>query len=70
MADLPAPVPVSNNRKVWCYPVQLAFPCPRLPVVEYLPERDQAMLRYHGESMCINTTHLQKLVSLLKICRF
>lgn len=52
-------------RKVWCYPVQFAMPCPRLPQVDYLPERDQTLLRYHGDAMCINTTHLQKLVCIL-----
>lgn len=62
LGELPPPLSVPNNRKVWCYPIQLAVPCPRLPVVEYLPERDQAMLRFHGDTLCINTSHLQKLV--------
>lgn len=64
LGELPLPLNVPNNRKVWCYPVQLAVPCPRLPVVEYLPDRDQAMLRFHGDTLSINTTHLQKLVSV------
>ncbi|XP_030768325.1 mRNA (2'-O-methyladenosine-N(6)-)-methyltransferase [Sitophilus oryzae] len=54
------------TRKVWCYPVQFAIGCPRLPIVEYLPDRDQAMLRYQGEMLAINTLYLQKLEHLYR----
>lgn len=60
--ELPPPIPMQTTRKVWCYPVQFAIGCPRLPVVEYLPERDQAMLRFQGDTLAINTNYLQKLV--------
>lgn len=50
-------------RKVWCYPVQFGISCPRFPVVDYIPERDQAILRYQGDTVVINATHLLKLVS-------
>jgi len=63
--EMVAPVQMPALRKVWCYPVQFAMPCPRLPQVDYLPERDQTLLRYHGDTMYINTTHLQKLVCIL-----
>lgn len=59
----PSPLPMPHIRKVWCYPVQFAVGCPRLPTVEYIPDRDQALLRFQGEGLVINTTHLQKLVS-------
>lgn len=49
-------------RRVWCYPIQFSTPCPRLPTVDFLQEREQALLRYHGDTQPINTTHLQKLV--------
>lgn len=62
--ELPNTIPHSNVRKVWCYPVQFAIACPRLPTVEYMPERDQALLRFQGETLAVNTTHLQKLVSI------
>lgn len=61
--ELPPPIPMQSTRKVWCYPVQFAIACPRLPVVEYLPERDQALLRFQGDTLAINTNYLQKLVS-------
>lgn len=61
--EIPAPLNIISTRKVWCYPVQFSFACPRLPVVEYIPDRDQAMLRFQGDTLAINTTHLQKLVS-------
>lgn len=53
----------NSTRKVWCYPIQFSIPCPRLPVVEYLHDRDQALLRYQGDTVAINTIYLQKLVS-------
>lgn len=58
----PSPLPMPHIRKVWCYPVQFAIGCPRLPTVEYIPDRDQALIRFQGEGLVINTTHLQKLV--------
>lgn len=63
--ELPPPMTMHMTRKVWCYPVQFAIGCPKLPVVEYLPDRDQALLRYQGDTLVINSTHLQKLVSLI-----
>lgn len=65
--ELSQPLPMNSMRKVWCYPVQFAIPCPRLPVVDYLPDRDQALLRFQGDTLAINATHLQKLVSTNKI---
>ncbi|PSN36211.1 Phosphorylated CTD-interacting factor 1 [Blattella germanica] len=70
ISEVVTPVQMPNLRKVWCYPVQFAIPCPRLPQVDYLPERDQALLRFHGDTMCINTTHLQKLEQLYRYSCF
>lgn len=64
--DMPVPLNMMSTRKVWCYPVQFAMGCPRLPVVEYIPDRDQAMLRFQGDTLAINTTHLQKLEHLYR----
>lgn len=58
-----APPQMPNLRKVLCYPVQLSVPCPRLPSIDYLPEREQTVLRFQGDAVTINNTHLQKLVS-------
>lgn len=63
--ELPPVIPMTTTRKVWCYPVQFVIGCPRLPVVEYLPDRDQALVRFQGDTLIINSTHLQKLVSFL-----
>lgn len=67
--ELPPPgssVINASTRKVWCYPVQFAIPCPRLPVVEYVSDRDQALLRFQGETLAVNSTHLQKLEHLYR----
>ncbi|XP_046411649.1 mRNA (2'-O-methyladenosine-N(6)-)-methyltransferase isoform X1 [Neodiprion fabricii] len=67
LADvIPLTGPVSSQRKVWCYPVQFSLPSPRLPQIEYLPEREQTMLRFHGDTMGINNTHLTKLEHLYR----
>ncbi|XP_067001786.2 mRNA (2'-O-methyladenosine-N(6)-)-methyltransferase [Anabrus simplex] len=68
--EITAPVQMPNLRKVWCYPVQFTMPCPRLPQIDYLPDRDQTLLRYHGDTMCINTTYLQKLDQLYRYSCF
>ncbi|XP_043275592.1 mRNA (2'-O-methyladenosine-N(6)-)-methyltransferase [Venturia canescens] len=63
---IPLGGPASTQRKVWCYPVQFSLPAPRLPHIEYLPEREQTMLRYHGDTMSINNMHLTKLEHLYR----
>lgn len=60
--DMPSQIAMPSTRKVWCYPVQFACVCPRLPTIEYIPDRDQAMLRFQGDALAINSSHLQKLV--------
>lgn len=63
----PAP---PHLRKVWCYPVQFTVQSPRMPVVEYSPDREQMALKYTHASMqqpdtqFINLTHLHKMVSI------
>lgn len=67
ISEVVAPVQIPNLRKVWCYPVQFATPpCPRLPQIEYLVERDQTLLRFNGDAVSINTGHLQKLEHLYR----
>ncbi|KOX67381.1 Phosphorylated CTD-interacting factor 1 [Melipona quadrifasciata] len=63
---IPLGGPASAQRKVWCYPVQFSLPTPRLPQVDYLPEREQTMLRFHGDTVCINNMHLAKLEHLYR----
>lgn len=70
--SLPPAPPVL--RKVWCYPVQFAVPSPRMPVVEYVQDREHMVIKYtnssmpHPDTQFINLTHLQKLVSLNFSC--
>lgn len=58
-------------RKVWCYSIQFTVPSPRMPVIEYIQERDHMVIKYTHSSMpqpdtqYINLTHLQKLVNYL-----
>ena len=62
-------VNVPHQRKVWCYPVQFALPCPRLPTVEFFQDKDMTQLRYKGEVMRINNSHFNKLVRLINDLR-
>lgn len=62
-----APLPPPVLRKVWCYPVQFAMPPTRMPVVEYVTDRDQMVIKYSQtlsspDTQKINSLHLQKLV--------
>ena len=57
---------VPHQRKVWCYPVQFALPCPRLPAVDFFQDKDQTQLRYKGEVMRINNTYFNKLEQLYR----
>ena len=60
---------VPHQRKVWCYPIQFALPCPRLPTVEFCQDKEQTQLRYKGEVMRVNNMYFSKLVRTLKnIC--
>lgn len=63
---IPLGGPASAQRKVWCYPVQFSLPTPRLPQIDYLPEREQTMLRFHGDTVCVNNMHLAKLEHLYR----
>lgn len=59
-------------KKVWCYSVQFVIPSPRMPVIEYIHERDHMVIKYSHASMpqpdtqYINLTHLQKLEQLYR----
>lgn len=58
------PASALTTRKVWCYPVQFAAPCPRLPNIDYMVEKDLVLLRYNkNDTVSINTQYMQKLVS-------
>lgn len=54
---------------MWCYPVQFALPAPRPPLVEHFLDRDQALLRYLGDTQVLNAAYLQKLVSRPSLVR-
>merc|ERR1719411_1791949 len=57
---------VPHQRKVWCYPIQFALPCPRLPTVDFCQDKDQTQLRYKGEVMRINNVYFTKLEQLYR----
>jgi len=57
---------VPHQRKVWCYPVQFALPCPRLPTMEFCQDKEQTQLRYKGEVMRINNQYFNKLEQLYR----
>lgn len=64
--DLPGPLKVDNARKVWCHAAPMLAPCPRLPTVEFLHDRECMLLRYRGETLRINTIYVQKLEHLYR----
>lgn len=66
LADLEPNVSLPHPRKVWCYPVLFALPCPRLPPVEFLQDKDQTVLRFKGDAVRINNLHFQKLEQLYR----
>nr|CAG4646088.1 EOG090X02BU [Macrothrix elegans] len=66
LADLEPNVSAPNPRKVWCYPVLFALPCPRLPPVEFMQDKDQTILRFKGDAVRINNLHFQKLEQLYR----
>lgn len=57
---------VPHQRKVWCYPIQFALPCPRLPTVEFCQDKEQTQLRYKGEVMRVNNMYFSKLEQLYR----
>lgn len=73
--EITTPLQPPMLRKVWCYPIQYAMPSPRMPVVDYLTERDHMVIKYthssmqHPDTHMLNLTHLQKLVSYFKLFR-
>ena len=60
------PVVVAHQRKVWCYPVQFAMACPRLPVVEIYHDKEMTVLRYKGEAVKINNSYFHKMEQLYR----
>lgn len=69
MPQLPPPPPIL--RKVWCYPVQFTIPPSRVPVLEYVHERDHMVIKFaqgstQPDTQYINLTHLQKLEQLYR----
>lgn len=40
------PPPPPQLKKVWCYPIQFAVPSPRMPHLDYTPERDHMVIKY------------------------
>ena len=51
---------------MWCYPVQFAMACPRLPVVEIYHDKEMTVLRYKGEAVKINNSYFHKMEQLYR----
>jgi phosphorylated CTD-interacting factor 1 len=54
--------------QVWCYPVQFALPCPRLPTVEFVQDKEKTYLRYRGGDppVVISNLYFSKLEQLYR----
>ncbi|GAB0090043.1 mRNA (2'-O-methyladenosine-N(6)-)-methyltransferase [Sergentomyia squamirostris] len=67
---IPPTPPVT--RKVWCYPVQFMIPSPRMPVIDYIQDREHMVIKYtqtaqsQPDTQYLNHTHLQKLEQLYR----
>ena len=55
-----------HQRKVWCYPVQFAIPCPRLPSVEIYHDKEATVLRFKADTVKINNMYFHKLEQLYR----
>ncbi len=53
---------VPQQRKVWCYPVHFALPCPRLPQVDFFQDKEVTQLRFRGDVVRLNNGYFNKLV--------
>ncbi|CAH1779043.1 unnamed protein product [Owenia fusiformis] len=60
------PVETPPKRKVMCYPVLLATPCPRVSTPDLKTEGDVTFIRVRGEALKINTVHFQKMEQLYR----
>jgi len=59
-------VQAPHQRKVWCYPVQFALPCPRLPSVEIYHDREMTVLKYKNDTVRINNQYFHKMEQLYR----
>ena len=55
-----------HQRKVWCYPIQFALPCPNLPTVDFVQDKDKTYLRYKGDTVQVNNAYFHKLEQLYR----
>ncbi|KAL4235084.1 mRNA (2'-O-methyladenosine-N(6)-)-methyltransferase [Mactra antiquata] len=68
--EIPQPPEPVHRRKVFCYPIHMIVPTPRLPVVELSQENDIHFLKHRNETVKLNSSHFYKLEQLYKIsCR-
>jgi len=59
-------VVVPHERKVWCYPIQFAIPCPILPTVEFFQDKEATVLKYKSDAVRINNNYFNKLEQLYR----
>ncbi|RWS28547.1 phosphorylated CTD-interacting factor 1-like protein [Leptotrombidium deliense] len=64
--EIHGPLRIQNPKKVYCYPIQLAHSCPKLPLVHYLLDKEMVLLRYKDEILRIRSQYLQKLEHLYR----
>jgi len=55
-----------HERNVWCYPIQFALPCPVLPTVDFVQDKDKTYLRYKQDTVHINNLYFNKLEQLYR----
>lgn len=68
--EIPEPAEPIRKRRLFCYPVYMLVPSPRLPPIEVSTENEQHILKYRGETMKLNSSHFYKLEQLYKLsCR-
>lgn len=66
VSEIPQPPEPVQRRKMFCYPVYMTVPAPRLPhVVELSQENEQHILKFRTETLKVNSSHFYKLVRVI-----
>ena len=66
VSELTGPPRMTQPKKVYCYPVHLIQPCPRLPAVQFCQEKEIVFLGYKNETVKLKQSYLQKLEFLYR----
>ncbi|KAI1297205.1 hypothetical protein HDE_04734 [Halotydeus destructor] len=64
--EIVGPLKVNQRKKVYCYPVQFAHQCPKLPQANFFQDKEVVLLKHKNETLKIKPVYLQKLEQLYR----